>query len=95
MAMKRIHRGSTFFPGNKHSLSKNFVKKGDYLFPRGSTDFLENKYWGIVISWEVCTPGVLISGEYQLTVAPDCYCSNLFKIFLKTTIFLLQMTQLI
>ena len=46
-------KGSTFFPR-------------EYLFPRkkstpGSTYFLGNKYWGVLISWEIST------GEYLFT----------------------------
>ena len=37
----------------------------------GGTNFLGKKYRGVLISWEISTPGVLFSWEYLFSVAPE------------------------
>ena len=63
-------RGSSFSGCTPFLRNKVFFG-GEYKFPRGGINFLGKKYWGVFISWEISTPGVLFSWEYLFSVTPE------------------------
>ena len=54
---------------------RNIGKKlWEYLFPKGSTYILGQKYWGSTFKLEISTGGVLLVGEYFWAVTPaNCF----------------------